>query len=594
MFQLSNLYTGSVTQIPSHLTVNHLYYAYDTKELYGFNFDGTPILIVGNDTNIQIEDVIGLEGYLISHDIAISGLTSSAITANTNINNLTLSAITANTQITNLTSSAVTANSQILNIYDLLLRKQNIPTGFVSGLTLNINPFDNTKFDISPGLYVVSNFDNPLAANVTGILYPGMTGITPTYLTVSGINASYIALDVNQSIIQSASPFENADRRSLALIGAVIHSNNININVVNEIKAPVVGPTNQLHDFIKAIGSLNLNGNIYGPNGTNMMLNRSSGQIWGLGINAHDNMDPHRLTLSGQTGFTFNYRLRTGTQFANTTVINPDQYDLNSVLTTVSNNKFTIQRINLFQSGITRIQYGQTQYDTMNDAKTLMATETFVTEQNIAENAIFRAFLIIKKGVTNLTSAVATNDALFVPVDKFGNALGSPGVTLNFAAIVAALGYTPENVSNKQNSLTIDGTGTKYPTVDAVNLAFTNLSGYTGLDVRYYTETETDTLLANKANIITYKNITGSTTLDSSYNNSIVRILTTCNITVPSGLTSGFNCVFDSIGTVTGTFIADVGVTISAPFGLKLANNSMCSLYFTSTNNYRLNGGLST
>lgn len=29
--------------------------------------------------------------------------------------------------------------------------------------------------------------------------------------------------------------------------------------------------------------------------------------------------------------------------------------------------------------------------------------------------------------------------------------------------------YTPENVSNKQNNLNIDGTGTKYPTVDAVN-----------------------------------------------------------------------------------------------------------------------------
>jgi hypothetical protein len=31
------------------------------------------------------------------------------------------------------------------------------------------------------------------------------------------------------------------------------------------------------------------------------------------------------------------------------------------------------------------------------------------------------------------------------------------------------LGFTPENVSNKQNSLTTDGTGTKYPTIDAVN-----------------------------------------------------------------------------------------------------------------------------
>jgi hypothetical protein len=32
-----------------------------------------------------------------------------------------------------------------------------------------------------------------------------------------------------------------------------------------------------------------------------------------------------------------------------------------------------------------------------------------------------------------------------------------------------SLGYTPENTANKQNSLAIDGTGVKFPTVDAVN-----------------------------------------------------------------------------------------------------------------------------
>jgi nitrogen fixation protein len=35
--------------------------------------------------------------------------------------------------------------------------------------------------------------------------------------------------------------------------------------------------------------------------------------------------------------------------------------------------------------------------------------------------------------------------------------------------IATALGFTPENVANKQNSLAVDGTGAKYPTVDAVN-----------------------------------------------------------------------------------------------------------------------------
>jgi hypothetical protein len=33
----------------------------------------------------------------------------------------------------------------------------------------------------------------------------------------------------------------------------------------------------------------------------------------------------------------------------------------------------------------------------------------------------------------------------------------------------STLGFTPENVANKQNSLATDGTGTKYPTIDAIN-----------------------------------------------------------------------------------------------------------------------------
>jgi len=41
----------------------------------------------------------------------------------------------------------------------------------------------------------------------------------------------------------------------------------------------------------------------------------------------------------------------------------------------------------------------------------------------------------------------------------------------------AALGFTPEDVANKQNSLAVDGTGAKYPTVDAVNTSLNSFGG---------------------------------------------------------------------------------------------------------------------
>lgn len=89
------------------------------------------------------------------------------------------------------------------------------------------------------------------------------------------------------------------------------------------------------------------------------------------------------------------------------------------------------------------------------------------------------------------------------------------------------------------------------------------------------------------------KTISSDITLDDTYHNCIVRIIANSAITIPSGLRSDFNCVFDAIGTIIGTFVAGSGVTLSAPFGLKLKSNSMCTLYKTDNSSFRLNGNLS-
>ena len=59
--------------------------------------------------------------------------------------------------------------------------------------------------------------------------------------------------------------------------------------------------------------------------------------------------------------------------------------------------------------------------------------------------------------------------------DSFAALVNTPGQTFsNWNVMESNIGYVPEDVNNKQNSLTIDGTGNKYPTVDAVNLGFAN------------------------------------------------------------------------------------------------------------------------
>lgn len=354
-------------------------------------------------------------------------------------------------------------------VQDSLNKKLNLPTGFLQGLQLSIN-VDPTKYNIAAGYYVVTDFTNLAQPVVKIITYAGATGLTPAYLATA--NSTYVALDINGTVVSSASPFTDAQRRTLAIVGNVVHSNNTTINVTNEIKAPIVAIGNQVHDFMKAVGFLNENGNIYSANGANLMLNKSSGDIFGMGINSANYLNPHKLTIPIQTALTFAYRFQNGTQLADTQNINPNIYDVGGVSTSVPvGSRWTVQRINLFQSGLARIQPGQTVYTSFNDAVIGLPTQAFVTEQNIADNAVFRCYLIIQQGTTNLASAVAGGTAQFVPVDKFGNVIGNGSVALTYNNIIAALGYTPENVANKQNSLAVDGTGTKYVTVDAVNAA---------------------------------------------------------------------------------------------------------------------------
>ena len=393
-------------------------------------------------------------------------------------------------------------------VQDSLNKKINLPTGFLQGLQLSINA-DPTKFNIAHGYYVVTDFTNLANPVVKIITYPGATGLTPAYLATS--NSTYIALDKNQNVISSASPFTDAQRRTLAIIGNVVHSNHTTINVVNEIKAPIVAIGNQLHDFMKAIGFLNESGNVYSANGANLQINKSAGTIFGMGINSADYLNPHQLSIPAQTALTFAYRLRGGTQYANTTSINPNNWDNAGVLTSVPvGNRWTIQRINLFQSGLTRIQYGQTVYTSYNDAVTALPTQSFVTEQNIADNAVFRCYLIVQQGTTNLASAVSAGTALFVPVDKFGNVIGNGSVALTYANIIAALGYTPENVANKSNG-TLSTSTITYPTSGAakayIDLKIPLVSDFKKAYIEPYTtgnirNTEGDVVKLNSGNYL--------------------------------------------------------------------------------------------
>lgn len=291
-----------------------------------------------------------------------------------------------------------------------------ISTGLRAGGILSINA-DTTKFDLSAGSGVVIDETNPNSPTITNITWSAFTAQTATYLASS--NSTYIGINSSGAIVQQTTPFTESQRRSIIQIGAIIHSNRTVINVVNNFPTIVNSTTSQLHDLMNAVGAFNISGNKYSPNGANLNLNKSAGHIFKLGSNFDTDInDPHTKSISAGVALTFRYRLQNGTEYSDTTAIDPDYYDLAGVRTIVPNNKYTIQRISVFQSGITRIQYGQNIYSTMAEAKNAIATEVFSTEDNIAQNGLLRGFLIVKKGTTNLST---TTDSEILEASRFGD-----------------------------------------------------------------------------------------------------------------------------------------------------------------------------
>lgn len=397
-------------------------------------------------------------------------------------------AITANTQDNSALKVSVQSSSNEINwkyIKDFQKEKEYLSTGLIKSGVISING-DNTKYNVSAGIGIITNFDDPENPTSTIVNFPAVVAKTPSYLTTS--NITYVAINSSGTVTESATPFTPEQRRTLIILGAVIHSNFTNINVVNNISAPTNASTNQLHDLMEAIGALNLSGNKFGPNNANLLMNKSAGTIFKLGSNfVNDWKNPHVLGQSALTGLTFRYRTQNGTEGADVTSINPNVYDLNNVLTAVPSNRYSIQTITLFQSGLVRVQYGQETYGSISEAEAAISTRSYAVESNIALNGITRAYLLVKEGSTSLTN---TANAKFVDAGKFGS-ITSGGGAITLASIIAALGYTPENDANKQNSLATDGSGVKYPTVDAVNTKVSNINNTSDLNKPISTATQT-------------------------------------------------------------------------------------------------------
>ena len=77
----------------------------------------------------------------------------------------------------------------------------------------------------------------------------------------------------------------------------------------------------------------------------------------------------------------------------------------------------------MFSSDNVRIQYGQTLYDSIQDAEGFIEIAEFVTESNLEQNGLLRGFLIVESDTTALDNS---ERVLFVAAGRKGLAEQTP------------------------------------------------------------------------------------------------------------------------------------------------------------------------
>lgn len=295
------------------------------------------------------------------------------------------------------------------------------PTGVCEGGILSINA-DPTKFNISDGFGYIADLytdADPANATITKVSWSGLTAQTVTNLATSTVTFVYIKkgsiIPENGEVYQTTVQPTEETLRDYIYAGQLGHSNFTSISTAISQPSVAQSPMSQLRDLWTELKYLN-DGNIISANGANLSLNKSNGNLIGLGLNFENAIKtPNKKNFPAQTLATIRRRTQTGGTGTSTTldVLN---YDLGGTVTTITGTKAQNQRVFILPSGNLIVQYGQTLYNSLTDAVQGIETETFIELENVKTGQLIAIISV----TSNCTSLQDTSRARIKNVGKFG------------------------------------------------------------------------------------------------------------------------------------------------------------------------------
>lgn len=318
-------------------------------------------------------------------------------------------------------------STEKLTIDQLITLTGSACTGWLSGGEITINA-DDTKFDYASGTGLIVDASDPTAIAVTAISWTGQTAVDPEFLATQGV--SFLAIDINGDLIQSATFPVGGNLRDSIQLGGVTHGNNTDISNTSDFTSAVpfqLAPG--LTDLMIALGVINLSGNVFeGAIAGNLKLDKTVGSIFYFGIasKATPVTPNNKITpVLAEPQILFSWR--DGAGGFNTTVrddiaagvFDDDSGgDANGPDGTVTTNNWTNLRIHYSPDlEETIIQWGTTTYGTSAAAIAGINSDFFGDNPSFAGVPV-RGYLSIRGAAADLTLA---GDAVFTETNKFGD-----------------------------------------------------------------------------------------------------------------------------------------------------------------------------
>ena len=308
-------------------------------------------------------------------------------------------------------------------------------TGIITGGVLSAS-IGGTTFSVSAGAGQIITYSagaTSVSASVQNVTWSAFNNVAIT--NIASQPFTYIYIDSSGNLVQQATPFTDDQYKEYIIIGHLCHIDLATINLVTNDQNVSYGTAHRLLELIQTFGPIKKTGLSVGANGSNLSVNRTSGEGYIIGSNySSDQFEPDRISLSAKSPALLCRMYRDGSGgyvFDNNSgsyynYVDPTKWDDGTgTLNVVNNNQWTVQRLYTFPSAPDDIicYYGIDFYNSQGDALANMMYEPFAEAEITLLNSIFLGYLIVRGGATNLSNL---GDATFIQSGLF-RGLGTGG-----------------------------------------------------------------------------------------------------------------------------------------------------------------------